>query len=160
MNRIVLASLVLSAGLLSACAPRTAPAPEPVVETDVEPLEDEENDLGDDMQNTRLFTLTEQNDSGQSGTALFANNEFGKAVITLTMSGEDFSSPQPAHIHVGSCPTPGAVEYPLADVIDGESESTLNVSVEEIFSMDGALAINVHKSSQESNVYTACGDIK
>lgn len=103
--------------------------------------------------------LFEQNDLGQSGTAVLRENEAGQLMVELSMTGGDFSAPQPAHIHLGACPEPAAVEYPLTNVVDGESVTTLDVSWSDLIEADAPMAINVHKSSAESSVYTACGDL-
>lgn len=106
-----------------------------------------------------VVALATQNNLGQSGTATLTENAEGNLVVTLAMTGGSFSSPQPAHIHVGSCPNPGAVKYPLANVVNGQSETVLDVSWSDLENGGEKLAINVHKSAAESKVYTACGDL-
>ena len=96
--------------------------------------------------------------SGQSGTAMF-QDEGGKTKVTLTMIGKKYTAPQPAHIHVGKCPTPGEVKYPLNNVVDGKSETVISVSIEDLFA-DLPLAVNVHDSVEKASVYTACGDLE
>lgn len=103
--------------------------------------------------------LFEQNDLGQTGTAVLRENESGQLMVELSMTGGSFSAPQPAHIHLGSCQEPGAVEYPLTNVVDGESVTTLDVSWSELVAADTPMAINVHKSAAEASVYTSCGDL-
>lgn len=109
--------------------------------------------------NLATVMLAEQSDLGQSGVASFTENEDGKLVVTLTMVGGNFTEPQPAHIHVGSCPNPGAVKYPLTNVTGGSSETVLDMTWAALQSSEEKLAVNVHKSAAESKVYTACGDI-
>jgi hypothetical protein len=96
--------------------------------------------------------------SGQSGSAVF-QGEGANTKVTLSMIGKKFTAPQPAHIHVGKCPTPGAVKYPLNNVVDGKSETVISVSIEDLFA-DLPLAVNVHESAEKASVYTACGDLK
>lgn len=103
------------------------------------------------------ITLSEQNDSGQTGVATL-EEETGKVVVTLDIDSPS-SVAQPAHIHVGSCPTPGAVKFPLTDVQGGKSVTTVDTTIAALKAM-GPLAINVHKSAAESKVYTSCGDLK
>jgi len=103
-----------------------------------------------------IFTLSEQNDSGQSGTVLL--EEVGNQVrVTINLTNPT-STPEPAHIHIGSCPTPDAVVYPLTSVVNGESVTMINATFEELRSQI-PLAVNVHKSVEESDVYYACGDL-
>lgn len=103
-------------------------------------------------------TLSEQNSSAESGTATLMDQD-GKVLVTLEINGTPTGIEQPAHIHVGACPNPGAVKYPLSSVLNGKSETTLNVTMEQLMK-ELPLAVNVHKSQQEAKVYIACGDIK
>jgi len=100
--------------------------------------------------------LSEQNNSGQSGSALFTE-EGGNAKVMVNLENSP-AGPQPAHIHVGSCATLGDVRYPLTSPENGSSETTLNVSLAQL-SSELPLAVNVHKSPAEAQVYVACGDI-
>ena len=100
--------------------------------------------------------LAAQNDSGESGTAtLTADGGSTRVVIDLQNAP---SEPQPAHIHAGGCadldPNPA---YGLANVVDGRSETTVDVPLAKL--QDKAYAVNVHKSASEAQVYVACGDI-
>lgn len=100
--------------------------------------------------------LKTQNRSGESGTAEIYD-ENGKVKVVIALTGAPRTA-QPAHIHVGACPNPGAVKYPLANVINGTSTTMLTVPLDEI--MNGLpLAVNVHKSAKELKTYVACGDI-
>jgi len=94
----------------------------------------------------------------QSGTAtLTEEGDKVKVVINLnTVSGLDN---QPAHIHTGSCPNPGKVVFTLNSVKNGKSETLIDAGLESLKN-SLPLAINVHKSSQESTVYTACGNLE
>lgn len=98
------------------------------------------------------------NDSGQSGTAILTEDGAKTKVSVVTRGGTAGNTPQPAHIHVGSCPTPGAVKYPLTSVVNGSSETSVDVTLDQLLS-ELPLAVNVHKSAQEAKVYTACGNI-
>ncbi len=108
----------------------------------------------------KTVTLQAQNNSGQSGTAVLTELNDSTVSVVLNMNGGNFTQPQPAHIHIGACPNPGAVQYPLSNVMNGKSETTLNVNMEKLLSSSQTLAINVHKSAAESSVYTACGNLK
>lgn len=146
-----IALLVLSAVVFSACTQTAVkPSPTPDMKLAASPATEVM---------TQTIQLTEQNASGQSGTAVVTEGPNGNAVVTLTLSGGIFTAPQPAHVHVGSCPTPGAVKYPLSDVVNGMSVTTLDASYEDMTQATDKLAINVHKSASESKVYTACGDV-
>lgn len=103
------------------------------------------------------ITLKEQNNSGQSGTAVLrAVGDQTEVTIRLTPgpAGVD----QPAHIHEGTCanlnPRP---LFPLTPIRDGQSTTTVNVKLVDLLARP--FAINVHKSAQEIAVYVACGEI-
>ena len=106
----------------------------------------------------KTIVLEQTGVSGQSGTAVF-QGDGSNTKVTLTMIGKKFTSPQPAHIHVGKCPNPGVVKYPLNNVVDGKSETTISVDIKDLFA-DLPLAVNTHESAEKASVYTACGDLK
>lgn len=102
-----------------------------------------------------------QNNSGISGTATLSEKD-NKVKVSLDFKSSVLgllSLAQPAHIHVGSCANIGSVKYPLNSAISGKSETMLDVSLANI-KASLPLAINVHKSVAESNIYVACVDIK
>lgn len=101
--------------------------------------------------------LKEQNESSQSGVAKLSEKD-GKVNVGLSLSGGEFTAAQPSHIHLGSCSELGDVLYPLNDVVDGKSETTINATFEKLSSQK-PLAVNVHTSAKEVTVYTACGDL-
>ena len=109
------------------------------------------------MAEKSIITLSEQNSSGEMGTATLTEED-GKTKVTLEMQGGADGVPQPAHIHVGACPDVGAVAYPLTNVVDGKSETILDVTLGEL-SVKQPLGINVHKSGAEAKVYVSCGDL-
>lgn len=106
---------------------------------------------------TIAVAMLPQNNSGESGIATLKDIN-GKTSVVLTLSGAPTGVTQPAHIHTGSCATIGGVAYPLTFPVNGSSETILNVSLDELLKKL-PLAINVHKSGSEANVYFACGDI-
>src|SRR5919199_3679345 len=84
-----------------------------------------------------------QNKSGESGTARLTAEGPDKTRVEISLKGAPKGTPQPAHIHDGTCakldPKP---KYPLQNVVEGKSTSTVNASLETITS--GKNAINVH----------------
>ena len=115
--------------------------------------EDEESAAGDESVTVQL---SEQNGSGESGTATFtAEGEKTRVVIDIA---NGMSAPQPAHIHEGSCanlnPQP---EYPLQNVVNGKSTGTVPASLDDL--KNEAYAVNVHKSESDLKAYVSCGDI-
>jgi hypothetical protein len=102
--------------------------------------------------------LASLNSSGETGTAILSD-ENGKTKVVVAMQNEPASASQPAHIHVGACPAPGAVKYPLSNVVGGTSETVLDVDMATLKS-ELPLAVNVHKSNNEITSYVSCGDLK
>lgn len=109
------------------------------------------------MMKSYTVAMKEQNGSKQIGTATIVDVD-GKAKVTVKVTAGAKDVAQPAHIHVGACPTPGAVAYPLSAVVNGMSETTLAISTTELMSKL-PLAVNVHKSKDEAATYVSCGDI-
>ena len=105
-----------------------------------------------------VFTLSEQNNSGERGTAYITPMSETTAKVIVEATGVPTGVDQPMHIHTGSCPTPGAVKYPLNSLVNGKSETVLQVSVEQLVA-ELPLALNLHKSSGEASVYVACGNL-
>lgn len=103
-----------------------------------------------------LVQLSELNNSGQSGTVAFAE-ENGKAKVFANLTGAG-SETQPAHIHMGTCADSGAVVYPVNSLVNGQSETVLDASLEQIKGQL-PLIVNVHKSVSEASVYVACGEV-
>jgi hypothetical protein len=110
-------------------------------------------------------TLHEVNDSGQSGTATLVPSKVG-TIETFKVRLEIeplLNSPQMAHVHRVTCAEYAkikgidkqilTVHSPLADVQNGESESTVPGSV-----ATGEFSINVHEPASPFPA-VACGDI-
>lgn len=102
--------------------------------------------------------LSAQNSSGESGTATLTP-QGDKTQVVIKLAGAPDSTPQPAHIHDGSCanidPKP---RVPLQNVVGGNSTTTLDMKLADVVGKGGA--INVHKSAADVKTYVACGDMK
>lgn len=112
-------------------------------------------------------TLVPQNGSNETGMVTLSQTKKGIVVTVMTDTAPD--SPQPAHIHKGSCakldPNPAFPLTPITKGTDtmgaakGVSTTTLTgVTLAQLVS--GQYAVNVHKSVPEAKTYVACGDIK
>ena len=95
-------------------------------------------------------------DGDQNGTATLTEKG-NQTVVTLAIQPGAAGAIQPAHIHVGQCPAPDAVKYPLTNVVDGKSSTTLDVKLSDL--LKGGMAINVHLSAQDIGKYVACGNV-
>ncbi len=156
MNRNLLIGvgvvIVLIVGYLLFSNMQQAPTPQPTTTTT------QETASPSAAPSEISVTLSEQNKSGESGTATLMEVD-GKVKVTLKLTGAPTGVAQPAHIHVGACPDVGAVKYPLTSPIDGMSETVLDVTLAQLKS-ELPLGINVHKSGDEVKVYVSCGDLK
>ena len=103
-----------------------------------------------------IAIMDAQNNSGQAGALAITEVEGGLKVEVSVAAGAVGVS-QPAHLHSGTCATLGAVVYPLNPVVNGASETVLQVATSEL-NAKMPLALNVHKSASEPNVYVSCGD--
>jgi hypothetical protein len=106
---------------------------------------------------SRTLELTTLNDSGVTGSAVLT--DLGDGTTRVEVDVDPAGHPDmPAHIHPGTCtnlvPLP---RYPLASVIDGQSETVVDASLDELFA--GDLALNLHFSSDDFGTYTACADL-
>jgi len=104
-----------------------------------------------------VVTLAEQNDSGETGSAVIDEVD-GALRVTLDMQGQPAGVAQPAHIHSGTCAELGGVVYPLTSPTDGGSVTDVAVSLAEL-QAGGPVAVNIHKSGAEAQIYVACGNI-
>ncbi|MDO8551575.1 MAG: hypothetical protein Q7S03_02745 [bacterium] len=93
----------------------------------------------------------------QSGAATLSE-ENGKVKVVINVNTPDLLTNQPAHIHIGSCPGVGAVLYPLNNVVNGRSETTIDTTLDQLENQQ-PIAINVHQSNQQIGIYTSCGQI-
>ncbi len=105
-----------------------------------------------------VATLNSQNKSNQAGTATITNLPNGGSRVTITLFGVTAGVLQPSHIHAGTCEDLGDVKYPLTNVLNGDAITVLNVDVATL-GREMPLAINVHKSEREPQIYTSCGNL-
>ena len=104
-------------------------------------------------------SLMAQNNSKQIGTAILSSDGSSSTTkVTLNITGEPKGATEPAHIHAGACPNPGAVVYALSNVVSGKSTTVVKASLATLLAQL-PLAINVHKSATEISTYVSCGDI-
>lgn len=102
--------------------------------------------------------LHAQNNSRQTGMVTLTPAG-DKTKVVIEMKDVTSDTPQPAHIHLGSCAKlDKAPKWPLDPVVDGKSTTVVPASLRDI--MEKPSAVNVHKSQAEVDVYVACGDIR
>ena len=102
------------------------------------------------------ITLGPGRDSDQNGTATLTGKG-NQTLVVLSIKPGASGVAQPAHIHAGDCPVPGDVKYPLTNIVDGKSSTTVDVKLSDL--LKGGFAINAHQSAQDIGKYVACGVI-
>ncbi len=110
------------------------------------------------MTKTAEVTMAAQNGSKQTGTVTFTSTADNKTKVSVNIASGAAGVAQPSHIHIGTCAAPGAVKFPLTNVVNGKAETTVDVSFMDMWNQL-PLAINVHKSAAEAGVYVACGEL-
>jgi hypothetical protein len=105
---------------------------------------------------TVSLELTEQNGSGQSGTATLTPAGDERTKIVMELSNPP-AVPQPAHVHPGPCDDLGDPVAALANVVRGRSETTVPLSFAEL--RRGDLVVHAHKSEREYSISVACAPI-
>jgi hypothetical protein len=100
--------------------------------------------------------LTEQNSSGQSGTATLTPAGDERTKIVMELSNPP-AAPQPAHVHPGPCDDLGDPVAALTNVVRGRSETTVPLSFDEL--RRGDLVVHAHKSEREYSISVACAPI-
>jgi len=105
----------------------------------------------------KVFELHAENGSHESGTvALIPDGSSKTRVIVSVVDAPDAA--QPDHIHLGTCakldPAP---KYPLSNVVNGVSETTVPVGISAL--MASPMAVNVHESTTDLKKYVACTDL-
>jgi hypothetical protein len=104
------------------------------------------------------LTLETLNGSGVTGSVTLTS--LGEARTRVEVQVDPAGHPDmPAHIHPGTCaelvPQP---RYPLASVVDGRSTTEVAASLEELVA--GDVALNLHASNEEMELYTACVNLR
>jgi len=106
---------------------------------------------------TLTVAIGAQNGSGETGTATLTQNGSDVKVV-IAIKGAPAGTPQPAHIHDGTCADLKGVAYPLSNVVDGSSQTTVKgVTIDKL--TGGTFAINVHASAADLGKYVACGNV-
>lgn len=97
------------------------------------------------------------NDSGVSGHVRLVEIDAERTRVEIEVDPAGHPS-MPAHIHPGTCselvPQP---TYGLENVVDGMSTTEVPASFDDL--VGGEQAVNLHRSNQEMDVYTACVDL-
>ena len=92
----------------------------------------------------------------QPGSATIAEDPSLEGVVFVALNVEPGAEGivQPAHIHTGTCASPGGIVYPLAYPVNGGSFTILSTTQADLLSH--AYIVNVHLSEAEPGTYVSC----
>jgi hypothetical protein len=100
------------------------------------------------------LTLRTLNDSGVTGRVTLTAVGTSRTLVDVEVDPAGHPD-MPAHIHPGTCddlvPQP---RYPLRNVVDGRSTTEIAATLDELTA--GDVALNLHASNEEMELYTAC----
>ncbi len=111
----------------------------------------------EDMDAPMMMKLASIGSMGMKGSVTLTQKG-DKTEVSVKLDSDAKGESHPAHIHVGTCPTPGAVKYPLTPIVEGKSVTLVDVAIDDLWK-SLPLAINVHKSAADIKTYIACGDL-
>ena len=95
--------------------------------------------------------------SGEGGTAVLTQQADGVRIV-MSLDGAPDNTPQPTHIHSGTCKKNTATALALNNLVNGHSDTVLHgVTLSELTS--GNYVINVHESAANLRNYVSCGKI-
>ena len=104
------------------------------------------------------LTLRTLSDSGVTGTVTLTAAGDERTLVNVEVDPAGHPD-MPAHIHPGTCdelvPQP---RYPLTNVVDGRSMTEVSAPLDELLA--GDVALNLHASNAELEVYTACVELR
>jgi len=106
---------------------------------------------------SKQLPLETLNDSGVTGNVTMTAIGDQRTLVELEVDPAGHAS-MPAHIHPGTCDDlVSQPKYPLENVVDGVSVTEVPASLDEL--LRGGVAVNLHRSNEEMQIYTACVDL-
>lgn len=100
------------------------------------------------------FNFDKGRDSDQTPGMAVLISAGAKTDVYLSIKPAAAGISQPVHIHDGSCPGVGSVKFPLTNIVDGKSKTTVDVSLDDL--LKGSYSINAHESTANAGKYVAC----
>lgn len=152
---LVIVALVGVGAFMYFNKPAQAPVEQKTTET-TQPATDNQKEM---VMEPMVYKMAALKNSTESGMVSFEMTQDGKTQVKFDMINAAKGVAQPAHIHEGSCAKPGAVQYPLANLVDGASSTVIDISLDDLMKKM-PFAVVVHKSEKEAGTYVSCGDIK
>ena len=93
----------------------------------------------------------------EGGTAVLTQEADGVRIV-MSLDGAPSNTPQPTHIHTGTCDKNKATDFALNNLVNGKSDTVIKgITLDELAS--GKYVINVHESTENLANYVSCGAI-
>lgn len=105
---------------------------------------------------TKVYTL-ETVAAGVGGTVTFTEVNSSSTTVTINLTGAPAGGVHPAHIHDGVKFSGGGIAFPLTDVVNSISVTTVSQSYDALTSYNGY--VNVHLSAAELTTVVATTNI-
>jgi LPXTG-motif cell wall-anchored protein len=90
-----------------------------------------------------------------TGTATLTDMGGGQTQVVVRVAATN--PDMPAHIHADACPGVGAVVFPLTNVQNGTSTTTISAPLSDVLTR--GRSVNLHRSAQEIGVYVGCANL-
>ena len=97
--------------------------------------------------------------ASQSASATLTELSANRTRVVVTLSIPVTGVIQPVHIHNNTCSRLEGVIYPLNNLVNGRSETIINVAFNTLVFGRSPFAVATHKSLTETATITSCGDI-
>ena len=102
--------------------------------------------------------LKPMNNSKQTGSASLIEKN-GKITIGISTTGEPKNVVQYASIHVDTCEILGNIKFPLTNIINGSSQTTLETTIINLQNL-GPLALNINRTQGNDKDSVSCANLE
>lgn len=102
--------------------------------------------------------LKPMGNSKQTGSASLIDKN-GKVIIGISTTGEPKNVVQMANIYSGTCESLANVKYPLNNIVNGSSQTTLETTLLNLQN-SGQLAININKTQGDNKSSVSCANLE
>jgi hypothetical protein len=114
------------------------------------------SDSDEGAEGTVRLQLAEENNSGQSGTAVISPVDGERTRIVMEVDHPP-DLPQPAHVHPGPCGNLGDPIAALESLVNGRSETIVPIALADL--QRGGFVVHAHRSEAEFDVSVVCAAI-
>jgi hypothetical protein len=147
-----------SSGAVGATAsPVTAGSASPAASASASPATSESPAASAITVNQAIVQFETVGGSNITGGAILTDLGEGETAVTIGVVAAGITEPMPAHVHTGTCASPGTeVAFPLTDLTAGASNTVLKIALDDLTSTP--YAIDIHASAEDDKV-VACANV-